>query len=165
MAALRKFFINFMFVLLWLLSRSADVLAVDAEDAHSTGCLPQLTQNLTPTPVCQTCHKKQPKLFATNSDKVCTTYCMTCHPKEEMSRHHTVNTILNKTPDDEMHMVLTTEKKIACITCHEMSRLRYDKVRWKSTSLFDRMFRHEDKYKTYFLTMQNDSGKLCLTCH
>jgi hypothetical protein len=153
------------FALLTLLCWDRYAIADDTEDAQSSGCFPPLTQSVNPTPVCLTCHKKEPKWFASNSDKVCTTYCMTCHPKEEMSRHHTVNTPLNKTPDDEIHLVLTVEKKMACITCHEMSRPRYDKVRWKSTSLFDRIFRHEDKYKTYFLTMQNDQGKLCLTCH
>ncbi len=66
-------------------------------------------------------------------------------------------------PGNGMH--LTAEMKIACFTCHDMSQPRYDGVRWKATSLFDRLFRNESQYHTYFLVMRNSQGQLCLTCH
>ena len=80
-----------------------------------------------------------------------------------MDRHHPVGVLLESVPDAAV--LVTADKKNACFTCHDLSRPRYDSVRWKSASLFDRLFREESRYKTYFLAMRNDQGQLCQTCH
>jgi hypothetical protein len=80
-----------------------------------------------------------------------------------MDRHHTVGTELTEKPDEVLK--LTAEKKTACFTCHDLSRPRYDSVRWKAASLYDRLFRAQKRYKTFFLSERNDQGQLCLSCH
>lgn len=136
--------------------------SVDNEDARSAGCWPQASVP-TPHATCNACHKDGESRWAARQARPCTNYCMSCHKKAEMSRHHTVGTVLPKSPNDALH--LTADKKLACFTCHDLSRQRYDQVRWKATSLYDRMFRKENRYKTYFLAQQNDQGQLCLECH
>lgn len=134
----------------------------DAEDAHSTGCLPKGSA-ATSAAACAACHKDAAQRFGSNPVRACTPYCMTCHKQADMDRHHTVGTALPKTPETDLY--LTAGKKVVCSTCHDLSRARYDQVRWKATSLFDRMFHKENRYKTYFLAMRNDEGQLCLSCH
>ncbi len=80
-----------------------------------------------------------------------------------MSRHHPVGTRLSKMPDEPL--LLSSEMKMACFTCHFMTRARYDSERWKSASMFDRVFHKQKRYKTYFLTLHNEQGQLCLYCH
>ncbi len=138
------------------------VYAVDTEDAHTVGCLPK-TADKAAAVACASCHKDAPKRLVAHQHRPCSPYCATCHKKEEMERHHPVGTELEHDADDQMP--LSAQKEIACVTCHNMSQMRYDKTRWKATSLFDRLFRNETKHKTYFLSMKNDKGQLCLTCH
>ena len=89
---------------------------------------------------------------------------MSCHEKRsDLERHHPVGVSLSMVPNPTLK--LTSKGKNACFTCHDLSRPRYDTVRWKSASLFDRLFRKESRYKTYFLLMQNDRGQLCQNCH
>jgi hypothetical protein len=133
----------------------------EVEDARSTGCLPKGSP--TSATACVACHKDAPQRFGKNPMRSCTPYCMTCHKKSDMDRHHTVGTPLPRTPETELY--LTADKQVVCSTCHDLSRARYDQVRWKATSLFDRMFHKENRYKTYFLAMRNDQGQLCLSCH
>jgi len=149
--------------LLSILALPGPGFAVEAEDAHTAGCLPKPAAS--PSSACTSCHSNTPRSFATNHDSLCTPYCLNCHSKAEMDRHHTVGTPLPSTADAEHDMQLTADKKIACITCHDMAQPRYDKVRWKASSLFERLFHQENRYKTYFLAMKNDQGQLCLTCH
>ncbi|MEI7841784.1 MAG: hypothetical protein WCI39_02030 [Gallionellaceae bacterium] len=138
------------------------VHSVEREDAHTVGCLPK-TADKAPASACALCHKDAAKRLAAHQHRPCSPYCSTCHKKEEMDRHHPVGTELEHDADDEMP--LTAKKEIACVTCHNMSQPRYDTQRWKATSLFDRLFRNEKQHKTYFLSMKNDKGQLCLTCH
>lgn len=132
------------------------------EDVRSAGCLPKLSLP-NPASVCAGCHQDSQKRWTGYQFRPCTEYCMTCHKTDEISRHHTVGTLLPKLSEDALH--LTSERKMACMTCHDLSRARFDKVRWKSTSLFDRLFHQQSKYNTYFLSMRNDQGQLCLYCH
>ncbi|MDD2700922.1 MAG: hypothetical protein PHH36_06745 [Sideroxydans sp.] len=132
------------------------------QDARTTGCLPRDVASVAAA-VCASCHKDAPQRFGKDPVRSCTPYCMSCHKKTDMDRHHTVGTALPRMPETDMY--LTAGKKVVCSTCHDLSRPRYDLVRWKATSLFDRMFHDEDQYKTYFLSMRNDQGQLCLTCH
>ena len=113
--------------------------------------------------VCVSCHEDGQRRWESNQFQPCTPYCMSCHQKSEMDRHHTVGTVLPAPPGNGLH--LTAEQKVNCATCHDLSRVRYDSERWKAASLFDRLFHNESRYKTYFLVMRNDQGQLCLTCH
>ncbi len=136
--------------------------SLEVEDARNAGCLPQATVQA-PSSVCAACHKDSQKRWVSNQYRPCTPYCMSCHKKAEMDRHHPVGTQLPRAPENALH--LAADKKIACVTCHDMSHPRYDSVRWKATSLFDRLFREESRYKTFFLALRNDQGQLCLSCH
>lgn len=138
------------------------VHALEVEDARSTGCLPHASKMQSS---CATCHKKDVQArLAKGADKPCTPYCMSCHKQPEMERHHPVEAELAGQPADaKLH--LADGKRMVCTSCHDLSRPRYDSVRWKAASLFDRMFHDSPRYKTYFLSMRNDTGQLCLVCH
>ncbi len=138
------------------------VHSLDAEDARSAGCLPKESVK-TPHSVCASCHEDNQARYASHQRRPCTPYCMSCHTKKEMDRHHTVGTPLPRNAHETLP--LTSKQQVACTTCHDLSQTRYDKVRWKATSLFDRLMHNESRYKTYFLSMRNDKGQLCLTCH
>jgi hypothetical protein len=113
---------------------------------------------------CVRCHAADaPARWAAHRDEACTPWCLTCHGKAEMDEHHPVGTVLRKHPGAAFP--LTEDGRMACFTCHLLSRPRYDTVRWKASSLFDRLFRSEPRYKTYYLTERNDQGQLCLACH
>ena len=136
--------------------------SLEEEDARNAGCLPK-TSVADQASVCVSCHQDALQRWASNQYQPCTPYCISCHKKSEMDRHHSVGTSLPDLPENVL--TLTSEKKIACITCHDLSRTRYDRERWKATSLFDRLFHKENRYNTYFLVMRNDRGQLCLACH
>lgn len=113
---------------------------------------------------CAACHAADaPARWAARGDRPCTPWCLTCHGKAEMDQHHPVGTVLRKKPGPAFP--LTADGRTACATCHVLSRPRTDTVRWKAASLFDRLFRGEPRYKTYYLTERNDQGQLCLACH
>ncbi len=132
------------------------------EDAHSTGCLPARSVS-DPSSACAACHKDASARWESSRYRPCTPYCTSCHKAAEQARHHKVGVSLPEKPDEVLK--LEPGMKVACFTCHDLSRPRYDAVRWKSASLFDRMFRAEPRYKTYFLVGRNDEGQLCLSCH
>jgi hypothetical protein len=138
------------------------VLSLEDEDAHSVGCLPKATVQ-EQWSVCAGCHKDATSRWESNRNRPCTPYCMNCHRKAQMDRHHRVGVELPTMPDQLLR--LTADRKNACFTCHDLSRPRYDGVRWKAASLYDRMFHPEKRYKTYFLVERNDQGQLCLSCH
>lgn len=137
-------------------------LSLEEEDAHSAGCLPNATVQ-DQSSACASCHKDNASRWESSQHRPCTPYCVNCHTKTEMSRHHHVGIELPRVPDEVLK--LTADMKLACFTCHDLSRPRYDSVRWKASSLYDRIFRSEKRYKTYFLSKRNDEGQLCLTCH
>jgi len=135
------------------------VLAQGEEDAHTTGCLPAKG-----AAACAVCHPGDAAArFEASGSRPCKPYCQTCHTKAQMARHHNVGTALVRAPSAVLP--LTADHKTACVTCHLLSRPRYDTVRWKAASLYDKLFRGETRYKTYFLAIRNDQGQLCLSCH
>ena len=136
-------------------------LSQEEESAHTVGCLPKTTVQ-DPSSVCADCHKDSASRWESSQNHPCTPYCKSCHQKM-MDRHHHVDITLPKRPDEVLK--LAAEMKIACFTCHDMSHPRYDSVRWKAASLYDRLFRAQKRYKTYFLSERNDQGQLCLSCH
>jgi len=113
---------------------------------------------------CASCHTKDlPERFPTHQNRPCSAYCLTCHFKTGKEQHHSVGTPLRRKPSDAR--LITTVDRTSCATCHDLSTPRYDQVRWKAESLFDRVFRSQDHYKTYLLVYRNDQGQLCLACH
>ena len=136
-------------------------LSLEEENAQTVGCLPGKTVE-NPSSVCAPCHKDRVTRWELYQDQPGSPYCMSCH-KKTMGRHHIIGTVLTEKPVGPLK--LTSEKKTACFTCHNLSRPRYDSVRWKAASLYDRIFHPEKRYKTYFLSERNDQGQLCLSCH
>lgn len=113
---------------------------------------------------CVTCHAEDaPARVEARGARPCTPYCLTCHAKAEMDKHHAVGSALPRPPGPDLP--LAAGNRTACFTCHELSRPRYDRERWKASSLYDRLFRREDRYPTYFLARRNERGQLCLACH
>lgn len=113
---------------------------------------------------CAGCHKDDARArWEASRYRPCTAWCLTCHAKGEMDRHHTVGTVLRKDPGPAYPV--TKDRRMTCATCHDLSRQRFDAVRWKASSLYDRLFRGEARYPTYFLAQRNDQGQLCLACH
>jgi hypothetical protein len=156
-------FISLWVVPLAILAIPLFVLSLEDEDAHSAGCLPKNTVP-NPSSVCAGCHNDSLSRWESNWNRPCTPYCISCHKKTEMDRHHTVGSELPKAPPDAV-LKLASKNRTACFTCHDLSHPRYDGVRWKAASLYDRLFRNEKRYKTYFLSERNEQGQLCLSCH
>lgn len=133
-------------------------LAAVEEDAASTGCLAKSPA------ACATCHPGDAQARWNNHQhRACSPYCQTCHGKATMAQHHNVGTLLTRNPGPELP--LSHDNRVACGTCHLLSRPRYDSVRWKAASLYDRLISSETRHKTYFLSIRNDKGQLCLACH
>jgi len=112
---------------------------------------------------CTACHQDAQKRWTTHRARPCTPYCLTCHTQAAMAQHHSVDVPLLKSLPTPLP--LTKEQRMGCSTCHDLSRAREDLVPWKAESLFDRMFRKQRRYKTYFLVQRNERGQLCRTCH
>jgi hypothetical protein len=95
----------------------------------------------------------------------CNTYCMSCHSKKKdiRDKHHVVRVRINFKPKFEFRS--SANNRIMCITCHNLKRKRYDSVSWKSESLFERMFKGKKQYRTFYLVIRNNEGKLCTKCH
>jgi hypothetical protein len=113
---------------------------------------------------CVPCHAANATShWESNRARPCTLFCLTCHKKEEMAKHHPIDNPVTKPP--RLDLRLTRDRKSACFTCHDLGVQRHDTVRWKADSLFARLFRKEQQHKTYFLAIRNDRGQLCLACH
>lgn len=152
-------------MLLAVLLLSVATLAVstaDEEDASTVGCLPPHGA-AAPQSACASCHADAGKRWQEHGSGPCTPYCSGCHKGEQLARHHAVGVALEGEPEGGLR--LTGAGRIACFTCHDLSRSRYDGERWKAASLYERMFRAQPRYKTYFLVQRNDNGQLCLNCH
>ncbi|PKL38032.1 MAG: hypothetical protein CVV44_12755 [Spirochaetae bacterium HGW-Spirochaetae-1] len=106
---------------------------------------------------CKKCHEKE---TFEHPDKSCTPYCLTCHSTIG-SKHHPVDVRLKKVIDIE----LTDNQRIACRTCHNLKQKRYDATSWRAESLYEKVFRKETTYKTFFLQTRNTNGELCKKCH
>ncbi len=146
-------------LLRWLLP--AFVLVSLALAVPNDPTLPCLPAGAT---ACATCHAKDlQERFPAHRNHPCTTYCLKCHFKDAKEEHHSVGTPLRRKPKDGR--LVTVGDRLGCATCHDLATPRYAEARWKAESLFDRMFRSQDRYKTYLLVYRNDKGQLCLACH
>lgn len=115
---------------------------------------------------CKKCHfYKNSVNYLVNPALSCDTYCMTCHRtnKEITDKHHAVKVRLNFKPKFEFRT--TGNNRIMCITCHDLNGKRFDTVSWKSESLYEKLFTNKSHYKTYYLVIRNNNGKLCTKCH
>ena len=91
----------------------------------------------------------------------CSEMCATCHTFKE--RHHAVGVpIAGRVPAS---LLLTKKATNACVTCHDVTRPRYERSAWTSRSLFERVARRSSENKTFYLVMRNDRGQLCRNCH
>jgi cytochrome c551/c552 len=110
---------------------------------------------------CRECHTPdQVSVFQGNTTKSCSVFCTTCHL--DLGAHHEVNLFLPEKPRATIKLL---NNKIACFTCHDLTKKRTDKASWKAESLFERMFQSKPVYPTYFLIMKNNEGQLCKQCH
>lgn len=112
--------------------------------------------------MCQECHGvDEREINLADPAKACDKACGKCHKEREA--HHAVGMEVDfKVPE---HIRLGGEKRLACISCHDLKTNRMDDKPWKSKSLFGRIFRRQTQYKTYYLVTNNSSGKLCKSCH
>lgn len=101
------------------------------------------------------------KSLASGKNVLTDSLCITCH-LDIRQNHHIYGVRMKSKPDD---VVLSGSDRIMCITCHDVSKNRYDTKPWKSMSLFDSLFSSDKKFKTYFLIKNNNNGELCITCH
>ena len=113
---------------------------------------------------CYNCHKKDedPALFKDVANS-CSELCLSCHKNTSAKNHHEIDKRMDvNTPQA---LPLTRHDRIKCTTCHNIKIKRFDKKSWKAESLFDRTFNKKTKYKTYYLRIRNNEGKLCKNCH
>jgi predicted CXXCH cytochrome family protein len=93
--------------------------------------------------------------------KPCSEMCATCHTFPE--RHHAVGVPISRRVQSPL--LLTKNATNACVTCHDVTRPRFERSAWVSQSLFERVARRSIENKTFYLVMRNDRGQLCRTCH
>lgn len=113
-------------------------------------------------PACLTCHpgeKDRAKLV--DLSRCCDAHCQRCHG--EMNKHHPVGTDVTET--DKVSLPLLGKNRVGCISCHDSTTPAIDSRSWKSQSLFSTVFQSQRTYKTYYLRINNTSGKLCKACH
>jgi len=111
---------------------------------------------------CLSCHaseKEKPKLV--DPIRTCDANCKRCH--KDVEKHHPVGPEVEE--KEKVSLPLLGDKKVSCISCHDMKTVRYDNRSWKSQSLFGRLFQGHTTYKTYYLRMNNSDGGLCKACH
>jgi predicted CXXCH cytochrome family protein len=91
----------------------------------------------------------------------CSQMCATCHSFQE--RHHAVGVPISG--HVQAPLVLTRKVTNTCVTCHDVTRPRFERSAWVSQSLFERAFRAPRENRTFYLVMRNDRGQLCRNCH
>ncbi|MBN2041447.1 MAG: hypothetical protein JW864_15515 [Spirochaetes bacterium] len=112
--------------------------------------------------LCKDCHKKTDiHVTVDNPPDACAFLCISCHG--EIGNHHSINIKMNEKLPDSIN--LTSKKRLTCRTCHNITLKRYGDKSWKAESMFEKIFKSKDKYKTYFLIKNNSNGQLCKTCH
>jgi hypothetical protein len=135
----------------------ACALLLTAQEATAP-CIPASVEKS-----CRSCHPGDGARWESRRSRPCSKYCLSCHAPKEMEKHHPVGGKLPATPPPGL--LLTGEGTTGCSTCHDLGKPRFDKVRWRSESLYDRLFRRQPRYRTYFLAVRNDRGQLCKACH
>lgn len=145
----------------WILPLLVMVLAglVIAADPETVKIMPFVSSSQD----CVKCHSaSEVQQWSNDTANACDAHCMTCH--KAMGSHHTVGVNVQGNLPESMGP-LTRGSKLRCVTCHNLSRNRFDEAPWRSESLYESIFQRKNQYKTYYLVMKNTKGQLCNTCH
>ncbi len=111
---------------------------------------------------CIECHNKvSVKAQMNNTSYICSQQCQVCHT--DNSSHHQINVKMGEKLSE--NIILSSKKRMMCVTCHDPGRARYDNSVWKAESLYEKVFGSGGKFKTYFLIKKNNEGQLCKICH
>lgn len=114
--------------------------------------------------LCQPCHHEGERPLPdrqAGADQACAAFCRTCHTN--LDRHHRTGMALDGKPP--AGLLLREDRRVDCITCHNLRTSRFDRRPWRAQSLFARYFRQKTVYPTYYLIQPNDRGQLCRKCH
>lgn len=145
--------IKVLLLFLWL----AGAESLSAIDPSTVKDMPFVTSSK----FCVECHKTEEALsFRTRTTKTCTTYCNTCH--ENIGAHHPTDMNLGGHTGRGIELL---NDKVACYSCHDLRKKRFDSTPWKAQSLYENLFKRKKVYPTYFLIENNSEGQLCKHCH
>lgn len=112
---------------------------------------------------CAECHAAgDPRRTSPSARGGCDAQCVRCHAADTAVHHPTG---ANIPPLSEPSLQRSSGGRIACRTCHDLARPATDSVPWRAQSLFDAVFRRQQRYSTYHLAMRNQRGQLCQSCH
>jgi hypothetical protein len=112
---------------------------------------------------CAACHAADdPRRTANATRGGCDQQCISCHAADTTG-HHPIGALVPNLREPALQR--SSRGRIACRTCHDLERTPSDTVSWRAQSLFDAVFRRQDRYPTYHLAMRNQRGQLCQTCH
>lgn len=111
---------------------------------------------------CLACHRaEETASISLRVARPCRTLCASCHDLRD--GHHPIGIPIARALPAPL--VLTAAGTSTCVTCHDTTRPRADRVPWASTSLFERLARRSGEHRTYYLAMRNEKGQLCRNCH
>jgi hypothetical protein len=112
--------------------------------------------------LCLECHSREEmETRYTDSSRSCDNACFKCH--KNMEGHHKTGMEVDfKVPTE---IKLTSENRVACVTCHNLKVERFGSQCRKAQSLFARVFSTKKQHKSYYLVMDNRKGQLCKKCH
>ncbi len=131
--------------------------SVSAQDPATVKIMPFVKSN----EFCNQCHiAEEVSSYKGRTTESCSIYCISCH--KDVGAHHKVDVIMTEKIPQDMKF---RSNRITCFTCHDLKKRRFDTTAWKSESLFESFFSQKSIYKTYYLTIKNNDGKLCKKCH
>jgi hypothetical protein len=111
---------------------------------------------------CVDCHPSgKDKAKLVDPARTCDANCLRCH--KDMDKHHPVGPEVEA--KDKVLLPLLGTNKVACISCHDLKTSSSDTRSWKAQSLFARLFQGQQRYRTYYLRINNRNGELCKACH
>lgn len=111
---------------------------------------------------CAACHSAPTAVRTPTPRGGCDAQCISCHQADTVGHHRIANALPADLPAP---LVRSTDGRLACRTCHDLSRPLQDSVAWRAQSLFDAVFRRRAVHPTYRLAMRNHNGQLCQICH
>lgn len=115
--------------------------------------------------LCLECHSAgEMETRYTDTRRACDNACFKCHKDAAfMGGHHKTGMKVDFNVPGEIR--LTSENRVACVTCHDLKMERFSHRCRKAQSLFARVFSGKKQHKSYYLVMDNRKGQLCKKCH
>ncbi len=110
---------------------------------------------------CRECHTEDSVGKFSDPAKACHQFCLKCH--NNMRDHHPLDVRMEFSAS--MILPLFKNSTVTCFTCHDLNNGKHDIISWKAQNFFQRIFNKKKRYKTYYLRLNNRSGKLCKQCH